>query len=233
MNRRNLLKSLVAGPAAVAVAKAGGEISVTDASQKALEEFRKNSKTLGAPMPNYLDERTHALYDCIHVDRGEMMPEKWPLFCDPIGSVKPGSFDFKTYLHTNMVRGGCLPAPQEMLVNRFLFLLSPGMAERDIVRLSTSSFWEFQLVQKIIARSPLLRAADESKPEEWLDNFGRYTVATRSSRIGEEIGVALVKPIHILPEMYFGMGLYSEPFKTEGDVDIYVLADGVGRFPVQ
>ena len=235
MERRRILQLAAGLPALAAVDAAGGEQGlVAEPADSDLQRLRDASPFHQAALPGVLDVRDHVLYDRVRVPAGEWMPKWHPMFSSPVGYNRPGSWDFKTLLDTNMHTAGHLNPPMEFSIERIVFLFNPGMAEADRNALCSNFYFEFQLDQKILVRGPLVRGAAEGVPRTYLDNFGRTAVPKRTGkRLGEELAVVLRKPIHLPSLAYWALNLHGEPFQAAADMEFYAMFDGLGVFAVQ
>lgn len=103
------------------------------------------------------DVRDGLLYDRIRLEPGARLPIRMNFFQTPVGQPCPYSgWRHKTFRQTNMYSAGQLNAPCEFLAQRILFAVHPSVSETDLDLVSSEYSWEFQLLQKILARGPML-----------------------------------------------------------------------------
>jgi hypothetical protein len=145
-----------------------------------------------------------------------------------------------------MFGGGFLPAPNDMIIRRFLFLFQPGCAPSDIQGWLANYQWDFKLMQKTLQREPMLVSAAVGRPENLIENFGKGSWqnplgdrADDSSslvhRLGEGIAWDLGQDglIYLPPQCQFELTLAGESFQLKSDLDFYVLTHGLRDFPIQ
>ncbi len=183
--------------------------------------------------PTYVRVRPYAYYDRLVVPAGEMMPESFPLFCQPIASNRPGSWDFKTRRDTNMQLSGCLPPPCELLLQRVAFVKSPGT---DISQLASSHTFSLQILNKIFLKGPVVFPGFQDIEESLLEEFFiagssdfPYQRTPRAFRAPYDLSL---HPYRLVSLMYFSLKLEGKPFVSPG-IDLLVFLDGRGTFAVQ
>jgi hypothetical protein len=246
-SRRFFLKSFSLGAAALAtadglIAKAGGDLNVKpvrDAEIDAARARLKNHFAIEPAISSYVEVRDHALYDVLRVPAGLQVPKYFPFVSAPVGYNQPGTWSFKTFADTNVVRANQLPPPCEMYVERILFLLSDRMHPDDRDQLAMSYWWEFMLADKVVARAPLARCPVTGDLASIIDfkREGEFNnpVARRRADvvIDSPYCMHLTRPIHIACMQQFAFNLYGREFATRGDVEMFALLDGVGVFGIQ
>lgn len=245
MNRRESLKT-IAGVSALTLLAENAVAMPSQAQLAKTDQTIKDSPWAGKMNPAYLNVISHADYDRMHVSAGCMVPERTHMFSQPIGSLLPGQCPecgsahmqtemYKSILHTNMYRGNQLPPPESRAVQRIVFLFSPLMLKNDRDRLVTKSFWEFRLTDKIVGRAPLAWSPVEGELTDLFEFDGKVPKRTGRNERSLSPGqyVHLERPVEILPMQQFSFELQTEPFVAEGDIDMYVLLDGLGAFAVQ
>lgn len=236
--RRDFLRAIVMAPAGATAAAAvvkdrGGELNLSDEPAKVGAPY---TGRYGHDACNYaVDIRDHGLYDCIRIPAGIQVRDWLPLFSNPIGHNRPGSWEFKTLADTNLYRGNSLAPPQSQRVERIAFLINPAADPDDINQLCSTYYWEFMLGQKVMARAPIARkpvfgevadlffiSRDTSRPG------GRTTVT-----LPKEMAIHLKNPVTIESMMHYSFDLYGKPFVTRKQLELYVVLDGTGVFGVQ
>lgn len=201
---------------------------------------------INAVLAGMVDRRHDALYDRVRLRAGDRMPARIRCFQRPVGT--PDEFTPsrpKDFADTNMWQAGQLPAPHELIATGFLYLFQPWTGEADRDQFLQNYHWQFQLMEKVKARQPVLLGAATGTPEAVMDNFGKGTWlndkgsrADDSESVIHRIGKGIAWDIHdfavyIPPLCYFCLTLEGEPFQLTQDFDMYVMLDGVRDFPVQ
>jgi hypothetical protein len=233
MDRRNFLQFLTFTPPTAAlanklVAERGGEVGLGTSPLPEID-------AISGIRPGIVDRRDDALYDVLRITAGTRVPERWPFFSAPVGYNRPGSFDFKLYSDTNMRQGNQLECPRGHVVHRILFLFSPAMVEADRNALAVNYFWELQVLQKVMARAPIARCATVGEPRVLFNDWAKNRCyPQRNGRpVADQFCMHLKKPLYLPPLVYFSLVFNGQPFVATGDMEFFVLLDGVGDFPVQ
>jgi len=245
MNRRDAFRSIAGVTALTLVA----ENAIAEPSQADIDRVNKTvaeSPWAGKLSPNYLNVISHADYDLLHVPAGHTVPERAYMFSQPIGSLLPGSCPncgsdrmvtraYKTLLDTNMYRGNQFPAPEARAIQRIVFLFSPTMDEVDRNRMISKSVWEFRLSDKVVGRAPLAWSPIEGQLVDLIEFDGDMPkrIGRNDRKLSPGQYVHLQRPVEIMSQQHFSVEITTEPFTARGDIDMYVLLDGLGAFGVQ
>lgn len=196
---------------------------------------------INALLGNIVDQRRDSLYDRVRLKAGASLPSTITCFQVPIGC--PDQFDsshVKTHADTNMYSGGQLEPPYDIIVRRFLFLFQPSVSEPDRNAVLANYHWEFRILEKIMARQPVLACAATGQPESLIENFGKSVFdeehpISNIDKLGEgvcwDLGMDHCK--YIPPLVSFAVTLQGERFRLKADIDFYVMLDGLRDFPVQ
>lgn len=240
--RRDFLRAIgmvpVTATAAIAVVKErGGELNLSDEPARLPAPY---TGRYGHDACNYaVDIRDHGLYDCLRIPAGTEVRDYLPMFCNPIGYNRPGSWEFKTYADTNVYRANSLCPPEIQRVERIAFLINPAAHPDDINQLCSSYYWEFTLGQKIMARAPIARKpvfgdiADlfyNRRPESQGDPAGGKR---KELKLPKEMAIHLKNPVTIESLMHYSFDLHGKPFVTRNQLELYVVLDGTGVFAIQ
>ena len=195
------------------------------------------------------DRRRDSLYDRVHLKAGTMLPHVITCFQVPVGRYD--DFDrshIRTYVDTNMHQSGMLPAPHDMLVRRVLHLFQPSCSEAARNAFLAAYQWDFRIMERSFNRGPALVSAAVGTPDMVIENFGKGSwlndkgdraddSASKMESLGRGIAWDLVDVEdyrkYIPPLVYFAVELRGEPFELPGDLDFYVMLDGLRDWPVQ
>lgn len=244
-SRRFFMKSFSVGAAALAtadglVAKAGGDLNVNAVRTSEIDSAREKLArhfTVEPALSTYVEVRDHSLYDVMRVPAGIEVPDRFPFLSSPVGHNLPGSWSFKSFVDTNLVRANQLPPPNEFYIQRILFLLSDAMDKADRDQLAMSYYFEVQLMDKIVARAPLARCPVTGTIESLVDFRREDGFTPRAFRrnvvIDSPYCLHLERPIHIPSMCHFAFNLYGRPFEARSNVEMYAVLDGIGIFAVQ
>ena len=170
---------------------------------------------------NMRDRGRGSLYDHVRLKAGSLMPDWHYGFQVPVGQVDPDSCTPKTFSDTNMLSGGMMHPPYDMLVQRFLFLLHPSVLAEDRDALLSDYAWEFTVMEKVKVRQPLLVGSATGTSETCVDGFGERTCYDLEQF-----------PIYLPPLVHFGVSLRGKSFQLKGDLDLRVILDGLRDYPV-
>ena len=118
------------------------------------------------------DRQRGSIYDRLQVQAGTKLSERIVLFENPVGLDR-------SFVDTNMLLSGRLPAPLDMIIERFLFVFQPTAIQPDIDAFLASYNWEFQILDKIYQREPLVRCSVVGKPEDLIQISVNYARAWR------------------------------------------------------
>jgi hypothetical protein len=236
MERRSFLNFALFAPAAVSdAAELLNVIPVDD--QPAINAAKQAvlSDPLVRMQHNYVDIRDHALYDVLRVPKGEAVPEYFPFFSSPIGYNTPGTWRFKSYADTNSQRANSLPPPSRMIVERIVFLFSPVMAESDRQKLTSDFYWEFKLFDRVVARAPLAACPLIGEVAELFlpaPAIARTSPRRAAVQLPAPYSIHLRKPVVLESLQHFSFDLYGQAFTSAGDINLFVLLDGVCAFGI-
>src|SRR5258707_740098 len=162
MNRRGFLGFLGLGTGAASVKQSVTLPSERDAVEKfaggalmepARPELRKGRQQL---LGRWYDIQDGILYDRIRFAPGATLRAELQYFTTPLGGTCPYTYVTKTYRHTNMTQAAMLAAPREFLVRRIVFAVHPSASIADVSLISSGAYWEFQLMEKNMARGPMM-----------------------------------------------------------------------------
>lgn len=189
-----------------------------------------------------VDRRHDTLYDRVRLRAGSIVPPLMHCFNVPVGRNKG-------FEDTNMWQASQLPAPHDMVVERFLFLFQPGALDIDRNAFLSRYIWRFKILEKYVETEPVLICAAEGRPEMLVENFGKGTWLEDKSprendstsslrKLGEGVcwdlcfkGTDLRK--YLPPLVTFDVELHGAPFELQGDLDFYVMMEGQRDWPVQ
>ena len=120
-------------------------ISVEDLARK-----MKNKGVAQNPtVPGAADYIMGGRYDRYTLAQGANLPSEITFFTVPVNQQG------KTYVDTNMVQAGQLPAPEWLNVTAIEFYFADTMTKEDISRIINNSWAEFTVGEKIYSRFPL------------------------------------------------------------------------------
>ncbi len=162
MNRRGFLGFLGLSGAAASVKQS---VTLPD-TPDAVEKFAAGALMQPAPvelragrqqsMGYWYDIQDGILYDRIRFAPGATLPAEIRYFLTPVGRDCPYTNVVKTHRHTNMYSHGSLEAPREFLARRIIFAVHPSASTEDVSLISSEAYWEFMLLNKNMARGPML-----------------------------------------------------------------------------
>jgi hypothetical protein len=198
--------------------------------------------------PHWYNVVDGLLYDRIRFAPGQRIPNIVHYFQTPVGQICPYSNVLKTYRHTNMYQYGQLAAPREFFAQRVLFAVHPSLNETDFEVLSAASVWEFQLMNKIYARAPMLMHGPARAGLR--DVVGFFGKDDKASKAVEPLADEVVNAAHhspltggmLIPTLaYFDFLLYTEddgvtllPAKAGGKgLDLLIAFQGADARGVQ
>lgn len=180
----------------------------------------------GFPLHDIWDRRRNGMYDRVLLKAGLKTPREIVCFQRCVDQ-------FTSWTETNMVCAGVLPAPQDAILQRFLFLFQPDCSDSDVARFLRYS-WEFHLIQKVMQREPVLVCAAKGDMRELVEGFGddgcNGTVRPYARPYSFFLGPSA---IYLPPLAYFKLTIKGEPFTPEHDLDFYSILDGTIDRPVQ
>lgn len=154
-----------------------------------------------------------------------------------MGSIDPWAGRPRSYVDTNMVVGGMLPAPHDYLVNGVILLFQPACDPSDVEHFVKSFMWELRLLERTVLRAPGLASAVGGVPEAVLLEFGKGSWLNENSNAPADlrplnqsrIGWKLEYPVYIPPMYFFGIQFFGQSFKPRALMDFYVLLCGLRR----
>lgn len=230
--RRDFLRLITLAPPTVTAASArvqqnGGELNIRKGDRL---RFRVHSTA--APWestfnPHQYQVRSHGIYDSVKFPAGCDVPEWLPLYSNPIGYNRAGTWEHKTEADTNIQTAGMLPPPTKQLVERIIFLISPGADQEDLEQFCTTYFWQFQLCQKIYARGPVAQAPVFGTIADLFED------RKRKGGIVPEVCVHLEVPVEIPSLMFYSFELRGTSFRTRKPLALFTVLDGLGAFGIQ
>lgn len=244
MNRRELLTSFAAAGGLSVIAE-NVLAEPTEQDLKSTRETIQASGFAGMSAPGYLDVRSHADYDLMHIPAGREVPERWYFFIDPIGAPVKGEcphcngsayeLSAKSPLMTNMYRACSFPPPESRVIERLVFLFSPLMDVEDRNNFVSRSYWEFRLADKVVGRAPLAWTPTEGELTDLFEFDGQFPkrIGRNDHVLSPRECVHLAKPVMIHSLQHFMLTIETKPFIAKKDIDLYALLDGQGAFGVQ
>ena len=204
---------------------------------------------INSMLGSIMDRRRDTLYDRVRLPGGTVLPSTIVCFQVPVG--RADLFDplhVRTYVDTNMHSAGQLNAPHDMIVRRVLHLFQPSCSEVTRNAFLAAYQWDFRLMEKAVNREPALVSAAVGTPDMVIENFGKGSwlndkgnraddSASKMESLGRGVAWDLVDledyRKYIPPLMYFAVELRGQPFQLPGDLDFYVMLDGLRDYPVQ
>jgi hypothetical protein len=189
-----------------------------------------------------MERRAHADYDLMLIPAGEMVPDFWSFFSEPIGSALRGvcpacgmrsihQFVCKPMNYTNMYRANSFSPPETRHHERVLFIFSPDMDEADRNDLASGFFWEYRLADRVMARAPLLLARVMG---DIADLVSLSTGQRKPVPIEAPYCAEFRKPVYIQPPEHFSLILRSDLATQSGNgvfvarktIALYAFLDG-------
>ena len=184
------------------------------------------------PLHSMEDRQRGSIYDRLQVQAGTKLSERIVLFENPVGLDR-------SFVDTNMLLSGQLPARLDMIIERFLFVFQPTVIQPDIDVFLASYNWEFQILDKIYQREPLVRCSVVGKPEDLIPNFGKLRKGLEGEnstlrQLGRHVCWELGRErLYVLPLIPFRLILSGIPFEVAFDFDFYAMCEGLRGYPVQ
>jgi hypothetical protein len=173
------------------------------------------------------DRRRNGLYDRVLLKAGVKTPGEIVCFQRCVDQ-------FTSWTETNMVYPGQLAAPQDAIVVRFLFLFQPVCADEDVAAFLRGYSWEFQVLQKIMQREPVLVCAVKGDMADLIEGFGKDDCNGTVRPYARPYSFFLGPSAIYLPPLYqFKLRIQGEPFTPKSDLDFYPILDGTIDRPVQ
>lgn len=160
MDRRSFFKwfgvGVGAAPAVKAVMTMPDAPAITYTGSRGPETHRFADGHFDEWRRNIWDVQDGLLYDRVTFKPGELLPTRIVFFQYPVGQVCFYSNRVKTLRYTNLFGPGHLNPPQQFLAQRALFAAHPRVLDADLEAIADAGIWQFQLMQKIMWRGPML-----------------------------------------------------------------------------
>jgi len=204
---------------------------------------------INAMVSNLADRRHDTLYDRVRLKAGTITPHLITCFQVPVAQFDPfDSKHIRTYVDTNMLQSGMLPPPHDMLVRRVIHLFQPSCSETARNSFLASYQWDLRVMEKVFSREPALVSAAVGTPDMVIENFGKGSwlndkgdraddSASKMESLGRGVAWDLLDVEdyrkYLPPMMYFAVELRGQPFELPGDLDFYVMLDGLRDWPVR
>jgi hypothetical protein len=173
------------------------------------------------------DTRREGLYDRVLLKAGVPTPREIICFQRSIDQVN-------SWAETNMMQPGILPAPFDVIVQRFLFLFQPMCSDSDVAAFLRNYVWEFWMEEKRMLRQPVLVCAAKGNMRDLVEGFGQADCNGKIRPYARPYSFCLANAAKYIPPLLsFRLKLIGEPVTPEDDLDFYSIADGTMDVPVQ
>jgi hypothetical protein len=249
MERRHFLQ--LAAPAVVAAESLTTDVNLAKTAEEVEHTKTLMDQIIVAGRTDVLDRRAHANYDLMSIPEGELVPDAWNFFIEPVGAPVRGlcqwcnrtdegqgkqssysvpGFTSRSFLHTNQLRANSFPPPESRTIDAVVFLFGPKMHPEDRADIATNFWFELLLNDRVVVRGPLARARVYGSIEDLvsIDTGRRKPVA-----LDAPFSLPLIKPIHIAPMQYFALRLHGHSFVARERIELYAFLDGIADFFVQ
>lgn len=243
MDRRNFLQLFSLAPASVA------------ASESLVEPVnlrRVNDRRVDAAIPAKIPSRLystvlpHADYDLMQIPEGELVPDSWSFFTQPIGSPTMGTcqwcersravplYSHRTVLHTSQLRANSFPPPQTRSWDKLVFLFSPRMDEDDRLDLVMNFWFQLRLDDRIYAQGPVVRCPVVGT----LDDLVAVEVTggrpvRKLVPLDAPFAIPFAQPLYVAPLQHFSLTLHGHSFVARKTIEVYAFLDGLAEYPTQ